>query len=89
MSNVTPAERITAERDRIQEESGFYVTPCRMAHLMDAASKIANILVRTDTNICYAECRFILRIVSGVIADISKEDLHNDNKRQTDPTDGR
>ena len=52
---MTPAERITAERERIQKNYGFYITPVRMAHLMEAASKITNILVKADTNICYAK----------------------------------
>lgn len=64
---MTPAERMTAERNRIEREAGFYITPYRMAHLMDAAGKIMNIMVKADTNICYAECRIILSLVSAGI----------------------
>lgn len=79
---MTPAERLIAERDRIQSQSRFYVTPCRMAHLMAAASKITDILIRADTNICYEECNFVLDIVSGTIAGITgEEDIKNDDQR--------
>ncbi len=68
---MTPAERLMAERDYIQKKYGFYITPCRLAHLMEAASKVTNILVKADTNISYQECRIVLSIVetsiSGVI----------------------
>ncbi len=36
---MTPAERMTAERSRIEKSGNIYVTPFRMAKLMDAASK--------------------------------------------------
>ena len=49
---MTPAERMTAERSRIEKSGNIYVTPFRMAKLMDAASKIMNIMVKADTNIC-------------------------------------
>ena len=59
---MTPAERMTAERSRIEKSGNIYVTPFRMAKLMDAASKIINIMVKADTNICYEECNIILAI---------------------------
>lgn len=55
---MTPAERMTAERSRIEKSGNIYVTPFRMAKLMDAASKIMNIMVKADTNICYEECQY-------------------------------
>lgn len=64
---MTPAERMKAEKERIERECGFYITPYRMAHLMDAAGKIVNIMVKADTNICYAECHIILDLVSAGI----------------------
>lgn len=45
---MTPAERMTAERSRIEKSGNIYVTPFRMAKLMDAASKIMNIMVKAD-----------------------------------------
>ena len=69
---MTPAERLMAERDRIQKERGFYITPVRMAHLMQAASKITDTLIRADTNICYEECNIVLSIVAGTIADLTE-----------------
>lgn len=75
---MTPKERLEAERDRIQQERGFYITPFRMANLMTAASKVASILVKADTNIRYEECRFILDIVSASIDAALKEEASND-----------
>ena len=68
---MTPTERLMAEREHIQKTYGFYITPVRMAHLMDAASKISNILVKADTNICYDECKIVLGIVSSVVSNLS------------------
>lgn len=34
---MTPAERMTAERKHIEQSGACYVTPYRMAKLMDAA----------------------------------------------------
>ena len=56
---MTPAERMTAERSRIEKSGNIYVTPFRMGKLMDAASKIINVMVKADTNICYEECNII------------------------------
>lgn len=67
---MTPAERLMAERDRIQREAGFYITPCRMAHLMEAAGKVTNLLVKADTNISYQECKIMLGIVETSIASV-------------------
>lgn len=68
---MTPTERLMAEREHIQKTYGFYITPVRMAHLMDAASKISNILVKADTNICYDECKIVLGIVSSAVSNLS------------------
>lgn len=64
---MTPAERMKAEKERIERENEIYIAPYRMAKLMDAASKIMNIMVRADTNICYEECNIILNLVSAGI----------------------
>ena len=77
---MTPAERITAERERIQKSYGFYITPVRMAHLMEAASKIANILVKADTNICYDECKIVLGIVSATVSSLSEGEREYDDE---------
>ena len=76
---MTPAERITAERERIQKNYGFYITPVRMAHLMEAASKISNILVKADTNICYEECKIVLGIVSTMLSSLSGGIAHGED----------
>ena len=75
---MTPAERLMAERDRIQKEAGFYITPVRMAHLMQAASKITDILTKADTNICYEECKIVLSIVTSTISNITEERKNDD-----------
>lgn len=71
---MTPAERMTAERDRIEKSGGIYIPPYRMANLMNAASKIMNIMVKADTNICYEECNIILALVAAGIACTAEED---------------
>lgn len=74
---MTPAERLQAEKERVLAETGFYVPPYRLANLMKAAGKIADILVKADTNICYEECEIVLHIVSSAIASITKEEIGN------------
>lgn len=69
---MTPAERLMAERERIQKELGFYITPYRLSHLMQAASKITDILVKADTNICFEECNIVLAIVAAAIASVTE-----------------
>ena len=41
---------------------------------MNAASKIMNIMVKADTNICYEECNIILALVAAGIACTAEED---------------
>lgn len=74
---MTPAERMMAERNRIEASGAFYVTPYRMAKLMDAAGKIMNIMVKADTNICYEECGILLALVAAGISCVTeKEEDH-------------
>ena len=71
---MTPAERMTAERSRIEKSGNIYVTPFRMAKLMDAASKIINIMVKADTNIRYEECNIILALVAAGISCVTENE---------------
>ena len=71
---MTPAERMMAERDRIEKSGSIYIPPYRMANLMNAASKIMNIMVKADTNICYEEFNIILALVAAGIACTTEED---------------
>lgn len=72
---MTPAERILAERQKVESAGKLYITPFRMSKLMAAASKIIDIMVKADTNICYEECRIILALVEAGLGCINdKED---------------
>lgn len=71
---MTPAERMMAERKHIEQSGACYVTPYRMANLMDAAGKIMNLMVKADTNICYEECNIILALVAAGIACVTEEE---------------
>lgn len=72
---MTPAERILAERQKIESAGKLYITPFRMSKLMAAASKIIDTMVKADTNICYEECRIILALVEAGLGCINdKED---------------
>ena len=71
---MTPAERMMAERKHIEQSGARYVTPYRMAKLMDAAGKIMNLMVKADTNICYEECNIILALVAAGIACVTEEE---------------
>ena len=76
---MTPAERMMAERKRIEQSGACYVTPFRMAKLMEAAGKIMNIMVKADTNICYEECNIILALVAAGISCVTEgEDDYDD-----------
>lgn len=41
---MTPAERIRAEKDRIEKNGNIYIPPFRMANLMKAAGKIVDLI---------------------------------------------
>lgn len=71
---MTPAERMAAEKDRIEQGGNLYIPPYRMAALMNAASKIMNIMVKADTNICYEECNIILALVAAGIGCLTDEE---------------
>lgn len=71
---MTPAERMAAEKDRIEQGGNLYVPPYRMAALMNAASKIMNIMVKADTNICYEERNIILALVAAGIGCLTDEE---------------
>lgn len=71
---MTAAERMAAEKDRIEQGGNIYIPPYRMAALMNAASKIMNIMVKADTNICYEECNIILALVAAGIGCLVDEE---------------
>ena len=71
---MTPAERMKAEKDRIEKSGQTYISPYRMANLMEAAGKIMNLMVKADTNICYEECNIILALVAAGIACVTEEE---------------
>ena len=71
---MTSAERMAAEKDRIEQGGNIYILPYRMAALMNAASKIMNIMVKADTNICYEECNIILALVAAGIGCLVDEE---------------
>lgn len=71
---MTAAERMQAEKDRIEKSGKIYISPYRMAALMAAASKIMNIMVKAETNICYEECSIILALVAAGIGCITDEE---------------
>ena len=66
-----------AERKRIEQSEAFYVTPYRMAKLMDAAGKIMNLMVKADTNICYEECNIVLALVAAGISCVTETEEDN------------
>ena len=73
---MTSAERMAAEKDRIEQGGNIYIPPYRMAALMNAASKIMNIMVKADTNICNEECNIILALVAaGIGCLVDEEEL--------------
>ena len=71
---MTSAERMAAEKGRIERGGNIYIPPYRMAALMNAASKIMNIMVKADTNICYEECNIILALVAAGIGCLVDEE---------------
>lgn len=66
---MTPVEKLNAEKKRVIQQCGYYITPTRMANLMKAASKILNLLVTADLAVSYEECRIVLKIVDGAISE--------------------
>ena len=71
---MTAAERLRAEEEKILDETGFYIPPFRLANLTKAAGKITDILIKADINICYEECKIILKIVAATIAAVTEEE---------------
>lgn len=74
---MTPAERMMAEKARIEKSGHVYIPPYRMARLMETASKVMNLMVRADTNVCYEECTIVLALVAagiGCITGIEEDD---------------
>ena len=71
---MTPAERMKAEKDRIEKSGQTYISPYRMANLMEAAGKIMNLMIKADANICYEECNIILALVAAGIARVTEEE---------------
>lgn len=69
---MTPAERVRAEKERIIAEAGFYIPPYRLANLMRAAARIADVLVKADTNMSYDECRVVLGLVLATICAVTE-----------------
>ena len=70
---MTPAERISAEKERILANHSFYVPPCRMSNLMKTAARMVDLMVKTDLNICYEECGIMLDLAAAAIRKIKEE----------------
>ena len=69
---MTPAERVRAEKERIIAEAGFYIPPYRLANLMRAAARIADVLVKADTNMSYDECKIVLGLALATISAVTE-----------------
>ncbi len=76
---MTPAERVQAEKERIIAEAGFYIPPYRLANLMRAAARIADVLVKADTNMSYDECRIVLGLVLATISAVTEGEDEDDD----------
>ena len=76
---MTPAERVQAEKERIIAEAGFYIPPYRLANLMRAAARIADVLVKADTNMSYDECRNVLGLVLATISAVTEGEDEDDD----------
>lgn len=72
---MTTADYIKSEANEITGRTGRYIPPWRMANLMKAAQKIADLLVKTDIAMTYEECEIVLKIVLNTIKALTgKED---------------
>ena len=75
---MTAAERISAEKERILAQNGFYVPPYRLATLVKTAARMVDLMVKADTNICYEECSIMLAFAGAAIAAVTEGDDDDD-----------
>lgn len=67
---MTPMELIKQEAEEITARTGRYIPPYRMSQLMVKAQKIVDILQK-DSMISYEECGIVLRIVTGIVSEMT------------------
>ena len=64
---MTPGEYVRQEAAAIEERSGCYLPPYRLAVLTELANKVMKLITGGALCMSYRECRLVLKIVAGAI----------------------
>lgn len=71
---MTASEILKKECEEITQRTGIYIPPYRLANLLRTASKIIDLLTKTDICMSYHECLITLRIVMNTIREVTGEE---------------
>ena len=74
---MTPGEYVRQEAAAIEERSGCYLPPYRLAVLTELANKVMKLITGGAVCMSYRECRMVLKIVAGAIDAAAGEEEDN------------
>ena len=71
---MTASEILKKECEEVTQRTGIYIPPYRLANLLKTASKILDLLTKSDICISYNECLIVLRVVMNAIREVTGEE---------------
>ena len=72
---MTPSEILKKECEDIVQRTGIYIPPYRFANIMRTATKIAELITKSDIFVSYTESLLIMKIVMKSIGEITGEEV--------------
>ena len=70
---MTASEILKKECEEITQKTGIYIPPYRLSNLLKTASKVFDLISKSDICMNYHECLITLRIVMNCIKEITGE----------------
>ena len=71
---MPPSEILKKECEEITQKTGIYIPPYRLSNLLKTASKVFDLISKSDICMNYHECLITLRIVMNCIKEITGEE---------------
>lgn len=71
---MTASEILKKECEEITQKTGIYIPPYRLSNLLKTASKVFDLISKSDICMNYHECLITLRIVMNCIKEITGEE---------------
>lgn len=71
---MTASEILKKECEEITQRTGIYIPSYRLANLLKTASKVFDLITKSDICMSYHECLIVMRIVMNTIREVTGEE---------------